>query len=163
MHRLNLNRMEVIIRNGKKEDCAKVLELVRELATYEKAPLEVTITLNELIEDGFGAEPKYRLIVAEYNHEIIGMTLFFYKYSTWKGKCIYIDDIIVTEKFRRKGVGKLLFESVIKESKKYHAKRLEWQVLEWNKPAINFYKKYNAVLDPEWVNGKLTEEILNNA
>lgn len=150
--------MEVIIREGQIKDCKETLRLIKELAEFEKALDEVTLTIEELEEDGFGPSPKYRLLVAEYNEEIVGIALFYYKYSTWKGKCVYLDDIIVTEKFRNKGIGSKLFKAVVFESKRYNAKRMEWQVLDWNKQAINFYKKYHAVLNQEWVNGKLTFE-----
>jgi GNAT superfamily N-acetyltransferase len=154
--------MNVIIRKGKKEDLAQVLALIKELAHYEHAPDAVTNTIEDMENDGFGSRPIYELIVAEYIGNIVGLAIFFIKYSTWKGKGIYLDDIIVTENFRGKGIGKELFEAVIKFSKDYSAKGLWWQVLEWNEPAINFYNKYNAELDGEWINGKLNEEQLQN-
>ena len=154
--------MDVIIRKGKKEDLAQVLALIKELAHYENAPDAVTNTIEDMENDGFGSRPVYELIVAEHVGNIVGIAIFFIKYSTWKGKGIYLDDIIVTENFRGKGIGKELFEAVIKFSKDYSAKGLWWQVLEWNEPAINFYNKYNAELDGEWINGKLNEEQLQN-
>ena len=154
--------MNVIIRKGKKEDLAQVLALIKELAHYEHAPDAVTNTIEDMENDGFGSRPIYELIVAEYIGNIVGLAIFFIKYSTWKGKGIYLDDIIVTQNFRGKGIGKKLFEAVIKFSKDYSAKGLWWQVLEWNEPAINFYNKYNAELDGEWINGKLNEEQLQN-
>ena len=154
--------MDVIIRKGKKEDLAQVLALIKELAHYENAPDAVTNTIEDMENDGFGSRPVYELIVAEHVGNIVGIAIFFIKYSTWKGKGIYLDDIIVTENFRGKGIGKKLFEAVIKFSKDYSAKGLWWQVLEWNEPAINFYNKYNAELDGEWINGKLNEEQLQN-
>lgn len=150
--------MEINIRLGEKKDLPQILELIKELAAYERAPNEVTVTLSELENDGFGKNPIYKFYVAESNNKILGMALFYVKYSTWKGKCIFLDDIIVTEKYRMAGIGKKLFDKVVLESKNINAKRLEWQVLEWNEPAIKFYKKLDAVLDPEWVNGKLTEQ-----
>ena len=154
--------MNVIIRKGKKEDLAQVLALIKELAHYEHAPDAVTNTVEDMENDGFGSRPVYELIVAEHVGNIVGIAIFFIKYSTWKGKGIYLDDIIVTQNFRGKGIGKKLFEAVIKFSKDYSAKGLWWQVLEWNEPAINFYNKYNAELDREWINGKLNEEQLQN-
>lgn len=137
-----------------------MLALVKELALYEKAPQEVTVTLAEMEDAGFGTNAVWSAFVAESEGMIVGMALYYTKYSTWKGKCIFLDDIVVTESWRGKGIGKLLFEEVIKVAKEQHARRLEWQVLEWNTPAINFYNKFSAVLDPEWINGKLTYEQL---
>ncbi len=132
-----------------------VLQLIQELANYEKAPQEVEVTEEELLNDGFGEHPVYELIVAEVNNEVVGIALFYTKYSTWKGKCIYLEDLVVTTSMRQKGIGSLLFEAVAKVGKTRQVKRMEWQVLEWNEPAIQFYKKYNANIDPEWYNGKL--------
>lgn len=145
----------VKIRKGKVDDLPLVLNLIRELAIYEKAPNEVENTLEEMIEDGFGKNPIYYLLVAEENEKIVGIAIYYIKYSTWKGKCVFLEDIIVTEKLRGKGIGAKLFEEVIKISKEMKVRRMEWQVLDWNEPAINFYKKYNSILDPEWINGKL--------
>lgn len=146
------------IRKGAKEDLSKVLELIQELALYEKAPQEVTITLDELVEDGFGSNPIYGLFVAKQENTIVGIALYYEKYSTWKGRCTYLEDIIVTESKRNQGIGHALFQAVIAVAKERNSARMEWQVLDWNEPAINFYKKYNAELDPEWFNGKLTRE-----
>jgi GNAT superfamily N-acetyltransferase len=151
-----------MIRNGKIEDLPRVLELIKELAHYEKAPNEVENTVEEMIIDGFGTNPVYRLLVAEENGTIVGIAIFYMKYSTWKGKCLFLEDIIVTESERGKGTGAQLFESVIRISKEMKVRRMEWQVLEWNEPALNFYRKYKANLDPEWVNGKLTFEQLQS-
>ncbi|MFB6306513.1 MAG: N-acetyltransferase family protein [Flavobacteriales bacterium] len=142
------------IRKGQKEDMAAVLDLIKELAEYEKAPEEVEMTENRLIKDGFGDKPLFETLVAEKNEKIIGMALYYKKYSTWKGMSIYLEDIIVTRDFRRKGIGATLFEAVINKSYELGAQRMEWQVLDWNEPAIEFYKKYNAELDEEWVNGQ---------
>ena len=142
------------IRKGTKEDYSQVLELIQELANYENAPNEVTNTIERMEEDS----DIFNLIVAEDDNTIIGIAIFFPYYSTWKGRCIYLEDIVVTENQRGKGIGKLLFDKVVSFAKEYKAKRLMWQVLDWNKPAINFYKKLNADLDDEWINCKLTEE-----
>lgn len=150
------------IRKGTTEDLPRVLELIKELATYEKAPLEVENNVEEMIHDGFGPNPIYFLLVAEENNTIVGIAIYYIKYSTWKGKCIFLEDIIVTESERGKGTGAKLFEEVIEISKNMKVRRMEWQVLDWNEPALNFYKKYNANLDPEWINGKLTYEQLQN-
>ncbi|MCG3167571.1 MAG: hypothetical protein POELPBGB_03365 [Bacteroidia bacterium] len=145
----------VNIRQGKKADLPAVLLLIKELAEYEKAPLEVEVTVEQMEKNGFGEHSVFSFIVAEYDAVVVGMALYYTKYSTWKGPCIFLEDLIVTQSERRKGIGRLLFEKMIQISKERNVRRLEWQVLEWNKPAINFYKKYNASLDAEWLNGKL--------
>ena len=150
--------MSLTIRKGKKEDLPAILGLIKELALYEKAPQEVTATVESMEEDSFGKKPFFEFNVAEVDGEVIGMALYFFSYSTWKGRAIYLDDIIITEKHRRKGIGKKLFDSVVARAKKTGAKRLAWQVLEWNQPAIEFYKKINAELDGEWINGRLNEK-----
>ena len=147
--------MEILIRKGNKSDLPRVLELIKELALYEKAPQEVTNTVEDMERDGFGENPVYGLLVGEVDGNIEGMAIYYIKYSTWKGKCVYLDDIVVTEKMRGKGIGKKLFDEVIEECKKLDCRLLWWQVLEWNSPAIHFYEKYNATFDPEWLNGKL--------
>lgn len=154
--------MQPVIRPATKNDVPGMLALVKELALYERAPQEVTVTLAEMEDAGFGQHAVWSGFVAENNGLIVGIAVYYTKYSTWKGKCIFLDDIVVTESWRGKGLGKLLFEEVIKVAKATHARRLEWQVLEWNEPAINFYNKFTAVLDPEWINGKLTYEQLQS-
>lgn len=148
--------MNIKLRPAKQEDMPEVLALIKELALYERAPGEVTITLEDLIADGFGERPLYEIILAAVDDEIAGMAFFFISYSTWKGKCIYLEDIIVKEKYRGRHIGKALFDAVIVKSGEFGANRLQWQVLNWNEPAIRFYKKYNAGLDETWINGKLT-------
>jgi GNAT superfamily N-acetyltransferase len=148
------------IRRGEKKDLPQVLNLVKELAIYEKAPNEVEVTVSQMEEWGFGSDKIFDLFVAENNGKIVGMALYYYKYSTWKGKCLFLEDIIVTENERKNGFGKLLFDAVVQVAKKDKVKRMEWQVLEWNEPAIKFYKKTNTVFDDEWVNCKLTYEEL---
>lgn len=145
----------VLIRKASPEDMPRVLELIHELAIYEKAEKQVTNTLEQLTADGFGDHPKFECAVAEIENEVVGFALWYTSYSTWKGSCLYLEDLLVTEKKRRSGIGKMLFDYVLEIAKKRGAKRFEWQVLEWNEPAISFYKKYNADLDPEWINGKL--------
>ena len=144
--------MEIIIRRAVKEDCPRLLELVHELAVYEKAPNEVTVTLEHFIESGFGKNPVWWTFVAEENGVVLGFALYYIRYSTWKGQRMYLEDILVTESARGKGIGKLLMDRLIVEAKEKNLKAIVWQVLEWNEPAINFYKKYNAKFDPEWVN-----------
>lgn len=148
------------VRKGKREDLSAVLNLIKELAIYERQLDAVTLSLEELENDGFGKNPIYGLFVAELEDEIVGMALYYEKYSTWKGRSIFLEDIIVTALQRGKGTGKLLFEKVIEVAKAKNAARLEWQVLDWNEPAIGFYKKYGVALDGEWLNGQLTREQL---
>lgn len=145
----------LIIREGRRKDAVDVLRLIKELAKYEKALGEVEITEKTLIKDGFNKNPAFRVLVAELNGEVVGLALYYFKYSTWKGKCLFLEDLIVSEKYRRQKVGSMLFEALIKISKNLKVKRMEWQVLNWNEPAINFYKKYNAIFDNGWVNVKL--------
>jgi GNAT superfamily N-acetyltransferase len=152
--------MNTIVRFAKEEDIPFVHALIKELAEYEKAPQEVTNTVDDMLRDGFGPNPVFRCLVAETDGKITGMAIYFVKYSTWKGKGIYLDDIVVTESMRRMGIGKLLFDAIVKDAKLIGAKQLHWQVLDWNTPAIEFYKKYNADLDGEWINCKLTEQQL---
>ena len=143
------------IRRAIESDCPRLLELIQELALYERAPQEVTVSLDHFTKSGFGDQPVWWAFVAEEEGCIHGFALYYIRYSTWKGQCMYLEDIIVTEKSRGKGIGKLLFDQLIEEAKSKGFKRIVWQVLEWNEPAINFYKKYDANLDPEWWNGSI--------
>jgi GNAT superfamily N-acetyltransferase len=148
--------MSIKIRKAVKEDCSRLLELVKELAEYERAPQEVTVTLPHFIESGFGSQPVWWAFVAEENNRVEGFALYYIRFSTWKGQRMYLEDFLVTEKMRGKGIGKLLFEELIKEARIKNLNGIQWQVLEWNEPAINFYKKYNATFDGEWVNCSIT-------
>jgi len=154
--------MNLIVRKGTPSDIAPALHLVKELAIYEKASNEVEVTIEEMTEWGFGNDKQFDFFVAEENNSIIGIALYYYKYSTWKGKCLFLEDIIVTESQRGRGIGKLLFDEVVNVAKAEKVRRMEWQVLEWNTPAIKFYEKYNATLDGEWINCKLTNDQLEN-
>jgi len=140
------------IREAKKEDCPRILELIQELALYEKAPEQVTITLTEMEECGFGEKPVWGALVAELNDVIVGIALYYDRYSTWKGRRLYLEDLIVTEAMRGRGIGKMLLNDLIAfgKTKKYNG--VVWQVLDWNEPAIEFYKKYNADFDAGWIN-----------
>ena len=152
--------IDIKIRKGTEADLEQVLDLVKELATYEKAPDEVEVTVDEMRNWGFGKDKVFEFFVAQHQNKIIGIALYYYKYSTWKGKCLFLEDIVITEAYRRYGLGTKLFNEVASVAKKQKVRRMEWQVLDWNEPAINFYKKYNAHLDGEWINGKLTYQQL---
>lgn len=146
------------IRHGQKEDLPEILNLIRELAEYEHALHEVETTTDSMESDAFSDDnPLFRFIVAEQNSEIIGTAIYFFTYSTWKGKVLYLEDIVMKQKYRRKGIGKLMFDFLVQIAKTEKVKRMSWQVLDWNEPAINFYKKINATFDAEWINCKLTK------
>ena len=144
--------MEIKIRKAVREDCARMMELIQELATYEKAPDEVTVSLSHFEESGFGQNPVWWAFVAEVSGVVVGMALYYVRYSTWKGQRMYLEDILVTEEMRGKKIGGMLFDTLIQEAKEKKFMGMNWQVLDWNEPAINFYKKYNASFDPEWLN-----------
>jgi GNAT superfamily N-acetyltransferase len=148
--------MSAIIRIGVQNDLPRVLELVKELAVFENAPNEVEVSVNEMVNWGFGKDKIFDFFVLEKANVIVGIAVYYYKYSTWKGKCLFLEDIIVTESERKNGYGKLLFNEVVKVAKAQKVRRMEWQVLDWNTAAIEFYKKYQANLDGEWINCKLT-------
>lgn len=147
------------IRKAIKDDCKQLLALVKELAVYEKAPNEATVNLQHFEESGFGNKPVWWALVAEENNAIIGFALYYIRYSTWKGQRMYLEDLLVTESQRGKGIGKLLFDALISEAKEKKFDAIVWQVLDWNEPALNFYKKYNTKFDGDWLNGSLTLNI----
>jgi len=152
--------MNINIRIAKKEDCSRLLELVNELALFERAPQEVTVTLKEFEDAGFGEKPVWKAFVAETNGIIAGFALYYIRYSTWKGNRMYLEDLIITESMRGKGIGKLLFDRLIIEAKELGFSGMVWQVLDWNEPAINFYKKYEASVEAGWLNASLSKEQL---
>jgi GNAT superfamily N-acetyltransferase len=153
--------MNIQIRRAVKEDCPLLLELVRELAEYEKAPEEVTVTLDHFMESGFGDHRVWWAFVAVDRVEgmedkLVAFALYYIRYSTWKGQRMYLEDILVTESYRGKGIGKMLFDRLIEEAKQKNLSGMVWQVLDWNEPAISFYKKYDASFDSGWMNCSLT-------
>ena len=152
--------MKALIQEGEPQHLPFVLALIKELAEYEKAKDEVEVTLGQMQEWAFGKNRIFSFFVATVDGQVKGMALYYFKYSTWKGRCLFLEDLIVTEKARGKGYGKLLLDEVVKVAKAEKVKRLEWQVLDWNQPAISFYKKYNSKFDPEWINCKLTDDQL---
>jgi GNAT superfamily N-acetyltransferase len=153
------------IRKATREDCLGMLQLIRELAEYEKAPEEVTVDPLHFEESGFGEKPVWWAFVVEADEDsstpsttstpstqLVAFALYYIRYSTWKGQTMYLEDILVTESMRGRGIGKMLIEKLIEEAKEKGFKRITWQVLDWNEPAINFYKKFGAKFDPEWTN-----------
>lgn len=148
--------MNVSIRRASREDCPRMLELIQELALYEKAPEEVTVDPTHFEESGFGANPVWWAFVAEVDGRVEGFALYYIRYSTWKGQRLYLEDLLVTEKLRGNGIGKLLFDRLIEEGKEKKFHGMVWQVLDWNEPAIHFYKKYNASFDAGWLNASIT-------
>jgi GNAT superfamily N-acetyltransferase len=149
--------LEIQIRKAEKKDCNAMMELINELAVYEKAPEEVTVDFNHFVESGFGEKPVWWAFVAEVENQVVGFALYYIRYSTWKGQRLYLEDILVNEPLRGKGIGKLLFDKLIEVTQGKKLAGMVWQVLEWNEPAINFYKKYEGVIfDGEWVNCSLS-------
>jgi GNAT superfamily N-acetyltransferase len=147
------NNEAVIIRKAQRQDCARIMELVNELAVYEKAPEEVTVSLEHFTQSGFGPNPVWWAFVAEVEGKVEGFALWYIRYSTWKGQRLYLEDLLVTEKMRGQGLGKLLFDQLMEECKAKKYSGMMWQVLDWNEPAINFYKKLPGVkFDGEWIN-----------
>ncbi|MBB4806017.1 GNAT superfamily N-acetyltransferase [Chryseobacterium defluvii] len=143
---------EIVIRKAVQEDCAPMLELIKELAEYEKALHEVTLNLEQFTEDGFGKSPVWGAFVAEADGEIVGISLYYKRYSTWKGRRLYLEDLVVTERMRGKQIGKKLFDATLEYGRSNAYSGMVFQVLNWNESAINFYKKYNPKFDDEWLN-----------
>jgi GNAT superfamily N-acetyltransferase len=144
--------MSIIIRDAVREDVPAMFELIKELALYEKAPEQVSNTVEQMYLDGFGENPSYGTIVIEIKGEVVGMALYYYRYSTWKGRRLYLEDLIVSETMRGKGLGEKLLNATIEKARQTDCTGLMWQVLDWNEPAINFYKKFGARFDEGWVN-----------
>jgi GNAT superfamily N-acetyltransferase len=142
----------ITIREGRREDLSQVLGLIKELAEYERALNEVTNTVDRMLLDGFGNNPAFEFYVAEEANRIVGLSLFYYRYSTWKGKRLYLEDIIVTQSERGRGIGKMLFDATMKKCLLENCTGMMWQVLDWNESAMEFYKKFGTRFDSEWVN-----------
>lgn len=154
--------MSIHIRWATANDCNRLLDLIQELAVYEREPEAVTVTLEEFIDAGFGVNPVWKAFVATEGTTILGFALFYTRYSTWKGRRLYLEDFLVTDESRGNGVGKLLFDRLILEAKTGDYHGMVWQVLDWNEPAINFYNKYKADLDSGWLNGSLSDAEVND-
>jgi len=152
--------MSIIIRKAGKDDLANVLDLIKELALFEKAVQEVSLTVEEMEKDGF-EKNLFSILLAVKDESVLGMALYFPVYSTWKGRCLYLEDLIVHKNSRRLGVGKKLMKALVQEAKEFGAHRLSWQVLDWNEPAIDFYKGFDSSMDGEWINCKLVKDQFN--
>jgi GNAT superfamily N-acetyltransferase len=148
------------LRRGQESDLPRVLSLIQELAVYEREPDAVTNTLDMMRHDGFGPTPIFGFFVLEHGDDLLGLALFYTAYSTWKGRMLYLEDLVVTEAARRGGYGRRLFDAVVAEAQRTGAQRMKWQVLDWNAPAIAFYKKLGAAIESEWLNGNLNAEEL---
>lgn len=153
-------RTTMIIRRGLQQDMPAVLELITELAVFEKEPHAVEVTVQDLERDGFGPQPLFETFIAELNGNIIGMALFYYRYSTWKGKTIHLEDLIVKEEHRGTGAGSKLYAAVMQYAKDQGLRRVEWAVLDWNTPAINFYEKSGARVFTDWRVAQMDEQAL---
>ncbi|GGC89910.1 N-acetyltransferase [Flavobacterium lutivivi] len=151
----------MIIRKGEKNDMKAVLDLIRELAVFEKEPDAVVVTVEDLERDGFSENPLFHTFVAKINNEIVGVALYYYRYSTWKGKTIHLEDLIVKEKMRGSGIGFALYSKIIEQGKKDKVRRIEWAVLDWNTPAIDFYKKSGAKVLDDWRVAQMDENGIN--
>ena len=152
--------MNAVIREARLADCSRILELINELAVYERAPEEVTVTLAEFEDAGFGQKPVWKAFIAELDETIVGFALYYVRYSTWKGCRLYLEDFIVTDSHRGKGIGKQLFDTIVLEAHEKGFNGMTWQVLDWNEPALNFYKKYEAGVESGWLNGFLSKQQL---
>jgi GNAT superfamily N-acetyltransferase len=154
--------MKITIRKAVAGDCTRMMELVRELAVFEKAPEAVTVTLDHFTESGFGKNPVWKAFVATLStpgdpeEKLVGLSLYYIRYSTWKGQRLYLEDLIVTEEARGKGIGKMLFDRTLQEARDLKMKGMTWQVLDWNEPAILFYRKYGASIESGWLNCNLS-------
>ena len=149
------------IRKGNPDDMKAVLGLIQELADFEKEPEAVVVTVEDLVRDGFGPAPLFHVFVAEVEKQIMGIALYYYRYSTWKGKTIHLEDLIVKEKMRGTGLGYALYSEIIKQGKKDKVRRIEWNVLDWNTPAVEFYEKSGAKVLDDWRVAQMDEKAIN--
>ncbi|WP_298397763.1 GNAT family N-acetyltransferase [Flavobacterium sp.] len=152
----------MIIRKGISQDMPSVLALIKELAIFEKEPDAVVVTVDDLIRDGFAENPLFHTFVAEVDNEIIGIALYYYRYSTWKGKTIHLEDLIVKEEKRGTGAGFALYSEIIAQGKRDNVRRIEWNVLDWNTPAVEFYKKSGAKILDDWAVVQMDENGIDN-
>ena len=150
----------ITIRKAEAADLTQVYALIKELAIFEKAPEQPSISIEKFIQEGTAKNPRYYVLVAETENDIVGIALYYYGYSSWKGSMLYLDDLIVKETHRKLGIGKLLMDEIINIAKEEKINLVKWQVLNWNENAINFYKKYPVVFDDEWINVKIEKEHL---
>ena len=139
-----------------------MLLLIKELAAYEREPEAVINSEAMMLEDGFGTNSIYKAFVATINHTVVGIALYYTAYSTWKGKILYLDDIVVTQSQRRSGIGKQLIHNVLEKAHQQGVNQIRWQVLEWNTPAIEFYKKIGVEFDAQWINCRMSKEAIAN-
>lgn len=151
----------MIIRKGNPEDMQAVLGLIQELAAFENEPEAVLITVDDLIRDGFGPVPLFHVFVAEVESNVVGIALYYYRYSTWKGKTIHLEDLVIKENMRGTGLGYALYSEIIKQGKKDNVRRIEWNVLDWNTPAIEFYEKSGAKILDDWKVAQMDEAAIN--
>jgi GNAT superfamily N-acetyltransferase len=154
--------MSLKIRKCTKDDLPQVLELIKELAAFEKEPDAVEVTLEELEKEGFGEHPLFECIVAEIDKKVVGMALFYFSFSTWKGRSVHLEDLIVKQNLRGKGVGKALYTDFLKYCKEKGVRRAEWVVLDWNQNAIDFYEKSGAKLLKDWYLVQMDAESIRN-
>jgi GNAT superfamily N-acetyltransferase len=154
--------MNYIIRESKKEDMPQVLELIKELATFEREPEAVVVTVEELEKEGFSERPLFKCFVAEVDSKIVGMALVYFRFSTWKGRTIHLEDLIVKENMRGSGLGSALYQEVLKYANSQNVKRVEWVVLDWNEGAIKFYERSGAKVLNDWRTVHMDEQGLTN-
>lgn len=156
--------MSYIIRHADENDVPGIMNLIRELAAFEKAPEAVINTEENLLNDGFGKHPVYKALVAEMadTGEVVGMALYFVMYSTWKGRVLYLDDLMVTERYRNNGIGRRLMDEFLKEAQQMGVHQVRWHVLDWNTPAVEFYKTLGADFEPQWVTVKMDSAQMKN-
>lgn len=143
---------KIILRKAGKIDIPVIFSLVKELALFERAPEEVTATLEDYEINGFSDKPLFDAFLIFENDQLAGFSLWYFRFSTWKGKRLYLEDLFVKSEFRSKGYGKLLMDATVEEARATNSKGLMWQVLDWNKSAIDFYSKYDVRFDHDWVN-----------